>query len=137
MHRITRVRLSSAPSFDHSSSPASFPGRSSLQRVSLEQLVLPSSAGPPLQGTKLAAPSTPEAIRETDSISRLLRSGETTAECISLGPEYSRKRPSHSVRCSSAAFQKGFSYISEPRAGSSIRIRGPTSGSATFLGGRD
>ncbi len=79
------VRLSSAPSRDCSANPASVPGCNGLQRVflsvfstrkcsgaenlatpsgSLEQLVRPSPAGPPLQGTKLAAPSTPEVSLE-------------------------------------------------------------------------
>ncbi len=77
------ARLSSVPSGDQSDNPASVPGRSgppasaSLSlfrprnvaelggsphlRGSLEQLDRPSPAGPPLQGTKLAALSTPEA----------------------------------------------------------------------------
>ncbi len=76
------ARLSSVPSGDQSANPASVPGRSGLQRAllsvssaqkcsgagrlatpsgSLEQLDRPSPAGPPLQGTELAALSTPEA----------------------------------------------------------------------------
>ncbi len=76
------ARLSSVPSGDQSANPASVPGRSGLQRAflsvssaqkcsragrlatpsgSLEQLGRPSPAGPSLQGTELAALSTPEA----------------------------------------------------------------------------
>ncbi len=79
------VRLSSVPSGDQSANPASVPGRSGLQRAllsvsstqkcselggspplrgSLEQLDQPSPAGPPLQGTELAALSTPETSLE-------------------------------------------------------------------------
>ncbi len=76
------ARLSSVPSGDQSANPASVLGRSGLQRAllsvssaqkcsgdgrlatpsgSLEQLDRPSPAGPPFQGTELAALSTPEA----------------------------------------------------------------------------
>ncbi len=79
------ARLSSVPSGDQSANPASVPGRSGLQRAflsvsstqkcsgagrlatpsgSLEQLDRPSPAGPPLQGTELAALSTPETSLE-------------------------------------------------------------------------
>ncbi len=80
------ARLSSVPSGDQSANPASVPGRSGLQRAllsvssarkrsgaerlaapflgSLEQLEWPSPAGPLLQGTELAALSTPEASLE-------------------------------------------------------------------------
>ncbi len=71
---IHGARLSSVPSGDQSANPASVPGRSGLQRRnvaelggspplrgSLEQLDRPSPAGPPFQGTELAALSTPEA----------------------------------------------------------------------------
>ncbi len=79
----TRCRLSSVPSGDRSANPASVPGRSGPQRAllsvsptrkrsgterpterSLEQLKQPSPAGPPLQGTELAALSAPEASLE-------------------------------------------------------------------------
>ncbi len=81
--------LSSVPSGDQSANPASVPGCSGLQRallsvssaqkcsgagrlatpsgvysreqLNLEQLDRPSPGGPPLQGTELAALSTPEA----------------------------------------------------------------------------
>ncbi len=71
------------PSEDQSANPARAPGRSGLQRAlpsvisarkrsgaeelvrgPLEQLVRPSPSGPPLQGTELAALSTPEASLE-------------------------------------------------------------------------
>ncbi len=76
------ARLSSVPSGDQSANPASVLGHSGLQRAllsvssaqkssgdggspplrgSLEQLDRPSPAGPPFQGTELAALSTPEA----------------------------------------------------------------------------
>ncbi len=76
------ARLSSVPSGGQTANPASLPGRSGLQRAllsvssaqkysgagrlatpsgSLEQLDRPSPAGLPLQGTELAALSTPEA----------------------------------------------------------------------------
>ncbi len=79
------AHLSSVPSGDQSANPASAPGRSGLQRAflsvssaqkcsgagrlatpsgSLEQLDRPSPAGPPLQGTELAALSTPETSLE-------------------------------------------------------------------------
>ncbi len=80
------TRLSSVPSGDQPANPASVPGRSSLERAllsvssarkrsraerlaapflgSLEQLERPSPAGPPLQGTELAALSTPEVSLE-------------------------------------------------------------------------
>ncbi len=68
------ARFSSVPSGDQSSNPASVPGCSGLQRAllsvssalrgSLEQLDRPSPAGPPLQGTELAALSIPEASLE-------------------------------------------------------------------------
>ncbi len=80
------ARLSSVPSGDQSANPASVPGRSGFQRAflsvssaqkcsgagklatpfrgSLEQLDRPSPAGPPLQGTELAALSTPETSLE-------------------------------------------------------------------------
>ncbi len=69
------ARLSSVPSGDQSANPASVPGRSVLQRALLsvpsaqkcrnvEQLGRPSPAGPPLQGTELAALSTPETSLE-------------------------------------------------------------------------
>ncbi len=79
------ARLSSVPSGDQSANPASVPGRSGFQRAllsvssaqkcsgagrlatlrgSLEQLDRPSPAGPPFQGTELAALSTPETSLE-------------------------------------------------------------------------
>ncbi len=75
------ARLSSVPSGDQPANPASVPGhsllsvssarkRSGAERLatpfwgSLEQLERPSPAGPLLQGTELAALSTPEASLE-------------------------------------------------------------------------
>ncbi len=55
---------------------------------SLEQLEQPSLAGPSLQVTELAALSTPQ---ETGSLSRLFRSMETTAKCVSMGPAHCKK----------------------------------------------
>ncbi len=105
------ARLSSVPSGDRSASPATdgASGGSSLQRAllsasasrntgklrdspplwgSLEQLEQPSLAGPSLQVTELAALSTPQ---ETGSPSRLFRSMETTAKCVSMGPAHCKK----------------------------------------------
>ncbi len=56
--------------------------------------------------------------RETDSLSRVFSSVETTAKCVSVGPAHGRKMLSYSVRLSTAVFQRGHSYSGRPRAGS-------------------
>ncbi len=139
------VRLSSAPSGDRFANPASVPGRSGLQRVSLsvfsarrrsgaESLATPSGVSRASSSAVSCRSSTSKhrassskytrgQSRETGSLSRLFGSVETTAECISLGPADCRKRLSHSVWRSAAAFPRGFSHISGPRAGSGIRTR--------------
>ncbi len=52
---------------------------------SLEQLDRPSPAGPPLQGTELAALSTPETSLETGSLSRPPGGLGAPAKRVSLG----------------------------------------------------
>ncbi len=84
------------------------------------------SLATPLRVSRAASCSkhTRSQSRETGSISILFSSVETTAKCISVGPSECRKRLSHSVRRSATAFQRVFSHISEPRAGSGIKTRG-------------
>ncbi len=68
-------------------------GGSPPLRGSLEQLDRPSPAGPPFQGTELAALNTPEGqSRETGSLSRLFGSMETAAKCVSMGHAHCRTR---------------------------------------------
>ncbi len=68
-------------------------GGSPPLRGSLEQLDRPSPAGPPLQGTELAASKyTRDQSRETGSLSRLFGSMETAAKCVSMGHAHCRTR---------------------------------------------
>ncbi len=105
------ARLSSVPSGDQSANPASVQGAavsserfsqslpprnvaelggSPPLRGSLEQLDRPSPAGPPLQGTELAALSTPET-----SLERLVPlvdySAAWAAKCVSMGHAHCRQ----------------------------------------------
>ncbi len=86
---------------------------------SLEQLVRPSASGHRASSSK----HTRGQSRETGPLSRLFSSLETTAKCISLSPADCRERLSYSVWRSTATFQRVFSHISGPRAGSGIRTR--------------
>ncbi len=106
------ARLSSVPSGDQSANPAVFQGAavsserfsqslpprnvaelggSPPLRGSLEQLDRPSPAGPPFQGTELAALSTPET-----SLERLVPlvdySAAWAAKCVSMGHAHCRTR---------------------------------------------
>ncbi len=87
-------------------------------RGSLEQLVRPSPAGVPFQGTELATLVTPEA-----SLERLVPlvdylAAWTTAKCVSVGPAHCRERLQNPVQFSSASIQRGESHSGGPRAGS-------------------
>ncbi len=94
-------------------------------RGSLKQLVRPFSCRFSTSGHQVSSSKhNRDQSQEIGSLSRLFSSIETTAKCISLGPADCRKRLSHSVRCTAIAFQRVFSHISEPRAGSGIRTRG-------------
>ncbi len=108
-----------------------FQGGSGLKRGCLSVLSTRERSGAeslatPLRVSRAASCSkhTRSQSRETGSISILFSSVETTAKCISVGPSECRKRLSHSVRRSATAFQRFFSHISEPRAGSGIKTRG-------------
>ncbi len=117
---LHRVRLSSASSWDRSANAASVPGCSGLKRGCLSVFppgnVAELKASPPHWGSleQLAAPSTPEASLERLVPLVLFSSVETTAKCISVGPSECRKRLSHSVRRSAAAFQRVFSTLVSP-----------------------
>ncbi len=100
------ARLSSVPSGDQSANPASVPGRSGLQRAFLSvssaqkcsgagRLATPSGvfraarpAGPPLQGTELAALSTPESSLErlVPLVGHLVEETERSARWRPLRP---------------------------------------------------
>ncbi len=83
---------------------------------SLEQLERPFPASPPLQGTKLATLSTPEAsLERLVPLLDLFDCVETTAKCVSMDYVHCRTRLSwHSA----AAFQRGHSHAGGSRAGS-------------------
>ncbi len=104
------ARLSSVPSGDQSANPAVFQGAavsserfsqslpprnvaelggSPPLRGSLEQLDRPSPAGPPFQGTELAALSTPEAqSQETGFLSKSSGGVGALAKRVLLGPAW-------------------------------------------------
>ncbi len=108
------ARLSSVPSGDRSTNPASVPGRSGLQRALLsvsparkrsgtERLATPSGVS---RAARAAVPCQSSASGhrassskhtrgqswETGSLSRLFGSVETTAKCVSMGPAHCRMR---------------------------------------------
>ncbi len=101
-----------------------FLGRSRPQRASLSVCSARECSG----AEKLAPSSevsrsscsncTRDQSRETDSLSRLFSSVESTAQCVSVGPAHDKGRVSYSIQHPAATLQRGHSYSGRSRAGS-------------------
>ncbi len=101
------ARLSSVPSGDQSANPASFPGRSGLQRAFLAvssaqkcsragRLTTPSGVSRAARSAVPCRSSAPvhraSRSKYTGSLSRLFGSMETAAKCVSMGHAHCRTR---------------------------------------------